>query len=649
MIYVRVSLLGAIVVYAISVSATVIIHNETDRVIYAGVYYYLPVGIAELQTLIVTINQNSQVELEEPLVKVLENRHIIFDDQPLHTPLNYEQFKLLGTVPVRLPGHYYIALKDGRLKGYTLTEWHVINPLVRVRKEITQVMTQPLSQKIKAEQPAVQQNFYKTSPVMVRASGQLHPDELIFRTRRQPVVRRGLEKLLTRSLQGKYVPEICVVMSGGGYRAMLYSAGSLASAQNATLFDTVMYISSLSGSTWALASIMHEYMRGNHAIEKMVYNLMHKATKNIADLTSHEAGLLSDVLLWKAAFAQPLSSLDIFGLLLGNLLFSDYGDMRHRTYLSQQAKVLVNGAVPFPIYTAVPAETTELEKLMYEFTPYEVRSPWGLSIPPYAFGNRFINGIRTKNGEIFAPEQPMSILLGTFGSAYAFTLKRAYQEIEDKTSLIVRAIVETIPKEVGQTRIASADFNNFTMGMSQSIIKNNKIMQMADAGLGVTGGLPFQPVSGVGGRRKADIYIIIDMSEDIENGKDLQKIAQYMTLHGLKFPRIASYQGLERTMISVFNDPTDKDVPTVIYMPRTKEQAVWEKYKMNPAYLQYNSLETFSMEACITKEKADCTSTNLQYDLELARNLVQLGAFNMQASMEAIKKAINECIDRKSR
>ncbi len=649
MLYYMMSILVSCSMLFGSLWATVIIHNETDRTIYAGVYYYSPRGTAELKTPLVTIPASKEASVEEPVIQLSNDRYLIFDDQVLPSALTYEQFKTLGTVHVRLPGHYYIAIKDGRIKGYTLTEWHVVRPLVRARKEVTKLVTQPISLKIKQEQPAVQDNPYKTTPVIARTQTQLHPEEIAYRAKRQPIVRRGLEKLLGRSLEGKYIPEISVVTSGGGYRAMLYSAGSLAAAQNTGLLDTVMYIASLSGSTWSLAYIMHEYMRGKTSIEQMAHQLVQKSIKSLADLTAREVGLVSDVLLWKKAFAQPMSSVDLYGLLLGNILFSEYGDMRHRTFLSEQARVVANGSLPFPIYTAVPAETTELEKVMYEFTPFEVYAPWGISIPPYAFGNRFINGERTKSGALFAPEQPMSILLGVFGSAYAISLQRAYQEVEAKMVAEVRAIVDDVPKEVGQTRVASADFHNFTMGMNKSVLKNKKIMLMADAGLGVTGGLPFQPVSGKDGRRKADIYIIIDISEDITHAPDLKKIAHYMKTHNLKFPSIATYQGLDRTTVSVFSDPKNSSVPTVIYMPRNKEQLIWDKYKTNPAYAMYKELEQFSMDVCIKKQQAKgCTSLNLQYELDLARGVSQLGAFNMQASMDVIKQAINECIDRKS-
>ena len=245
MLYSIMSLLLSCCMCVFSISATVTIHNETDRAIHTGVYYYLPDGTAELTTPLVAIESVALAELQEPVVSLLNNRFIMFDDKAFDPLLSYEEFKTLGSVRLRLPGHYYIAMKDGRIKGYTLTEWHVVRPFVRTRKEVTKVVTQPLSLKIKSEQIAVQDNPYKTNHVTVRTQTQLHPDELAYRAKRKPVVRRGLEKLLGRSLEGKYIPEIAVVTSGGGHRAMLYSAGSLAAAQNTGILDTVMYISSL--------------------------------------------------------------------------------------------------------------------------------------------------------------------------------------------------------------------------------------------------------------------------------------------------------------------------------------------------------------------------------------------------------------------
>jgi predicted acylesterase/phospholipase RssA len=498
--------------------------------------------------------------------------------------------------------------------------------------------------KIKKDQKSVQANPYKETPVTVRVAKTLNPDEIAYRRQRFPKVQKALEKLLDRPLAGKKIPEIAVVLSGGGYRSMLYCSGFLTAADEEGLFDTLMYQVSLSGSTWGVAYLTQEYLKGK-SVKVASDNLPAKIEKHLADTTPQELQYITDALLVKAAFQQPITTVDLFGLLLGNRLFNHYGDKRHQVYLSDQKDAIARGSWPFPIYTCVPAETTRLEKIAYEFTPVEVWAPWGMSVPPYAFGNRFENGVRQKNGDLFAPEQPMGILLGTFGSAYAFTLKRAYVDIEKKLGSILQPIISQLPKSFGQKRVASSDYLNFTAGISGSPIKNNRMMTMADGGLGISN-LPIQPVSGDDNRRKQDIYIFVDVSETTNDASEMKKVADYMQSKGHKFPQIDNFKGIDRTTINVFesDDPT---VPTVIYMPRFKELTVWEENKTKLTFRRYIPfLENFDIDRCVAQE--GCASFDLQYKKETALKVQKLGEFNVHASIEVIKQAINNKIDRMS-
>src|SRR5229473_1244104 len=70
---------------------------------------------------------------------------------------------------------------------------------------------------------------------------------------RLPIVKAALEKMLNRSLDNKKIPKIALIGSGGGYRAMFCTTGSLNGAQKIGLLDTITYITALSGSTWAVA------------------------------------------------------------------------------------------------------------------------------------------------------------------------------------------------------------------------------------------------------------------------------------------------------------------------------------------------------------------------------------------------------------
>uniref|UniRef100_A0A9J8A8L1 PLA2c domain-containing protein n=1 Tax=Cyprinus carpio carpio TaxID=630221 RepID=A0A9J8A8L1_CYPCA len=54
------------------------------------------------------------------------------------------------------------------------------------------------------------------------------------------------------------VPNIALLGSGGGQRAMVGLLGSLVQLDKAGLLDCVLYLSRVSGSTWCMASLYQE-------------------------------------------------------------------------------------------------------------------------------------------------------------------------------------------------------------------------------------------------------------------------------------------------------------------------------------------------------------------------------------------------------
>ena len=84
---------------------------------------------------------------------------------------------------------------------------------------------------IKSQEKAIINNPYQNTVATVRIGNQLHPEELAYRAYREPKVKAALESLLGRSLDGKKIPVIAFIGSGGGYRAMLGSTGFMVGAE----------------------------------------------------------------------------------------------------------------------------------------------------------------------------------------------------------------------------------------------------------------------------------------------------------------------------------------------------------------------------------------------------------------------------------
>ncbi|XP_050957834.1 cytosolic phospholipase A2 gamma-like [Labeo rohita] len=91
----------------------------------------------------------------------------------------------------------------------------------------------------------------------VRIKHSLNKKEEEFVARRRNTVLQCLQKFNIHCSQDK-VPNIALLGSGGGQRAMVGLLGSLVELDKAGLLDCILYLSGVSGSTWCMASLYKE-------------------------------------------------------------------------------------------------------------------------------------------------------------------------------------------------------------------------------------------------------------------------------------------------------------------------------------------------------------------------------------------------------
>ena len=627
------------VVIASSVSqllATVTVYNTTDSWIFAGVYYYEDRQDAELQSDMIIIAPHGTGKLQEPSISWAKDRYLIFDTISLKSVIPYLEFAAIGSKRVRFAGDYYVVEKDGRLKGYSWLEYTIIKPTQSTVKSTVSFIIDPITLRIIQNNPAFSENVYQTIPARVRIGNELVREERLYLKKRLPKVQSALEKLLDRPLTDAYIPKIALIGSGGGYRAMLCTTGSLVGADAIGLLDATTYITALSGSTWAVGP----WMAGGLSIAQFKQELIGTIHTGISSVTPAEMGLISDALLVKAVQGQTLTLVDLYGALLANRLLRNFGDRRHLVCLSQQVEWIKHGDRPFPIYTAVDGRASVVKAPpWYELTPYEVGSPWlGLYVPTWGFGRKFINGTSVD----FAPEQDFGFLLGIFGSAFALSLSDAWKELEAEVeNKMVRAIIELLIEPVHDKRASWGAVHNFSAGMMASKIKNDRNMRLVDAGLAYN--LPYAPVSGDRPERIADIMIFLDASKEVVGGKQLRNVEAYARQYGRKFP-IIDYEGIDERVISVFKDATDSSVPVVIYMPRINDANLLSSYNDAPGFkIPQGYRADFNVETCVQDEF--CGTSNFVYSAEQAYQLTAVTEFNMCASKQVMVDAINWVIE----
>ncbi len=498
---------------------------------------------------------------------------------------------------------------------------------------------------IKTQEKSIIDNPYQDTIATVRIGNNLNPEENAYRIYREPKVKAALERLLGRSLDGKKIPVISFVGSGGGYRAMLCTTGSMVGAEKIGLLDVTTYITALSGSTWALGPWM---MTGWSWADFRIY-LEGIVVRNIFQIGTDVVRNIADVCATKLAFDQSVTTVDLFGALLANRLLDGFGEDRQLLYLSQQTQRVQDGNWPYPIYTATDGSEQVVQNAhWYEFTPHEVGSAaFGVYVPTWAYGRAFYGG-----GSLdFAPEQTLGFILGTCGSAYALHIGFAWDAlVENLSNMVLKQLMdEYVIAPLRGKRVFWAEVNNFMKGIpnianAYSNLQTRDTLKLVDAGL--TFNLPYPPVSGERAERKADVLIMLDASAGIIP-EELKKVEQYARNHKLKFP-VIDYTDLNKKTFAVFKNEKDETVPVVIYMPRITDAQLWQEHKIKPEMSAYNNLEGFNLETCTNESGQVCNTLNFEYTEKQAQQVMNQTEFNMVANKDNIIEVLNWVIDRQA-
>jgi phospholipase A2 len=509
--------------------------------------------------------------------------------------------------------------------------------LAQARQEIGTVIgvvSPSIGNALSGEPRAITNNPYKDQVAYVRQGTGISLGEKEYLKNRLPIVKASLEKLLKRQLQNDQIPNIVMIHSGGGYRAMHCTTGSLYGAKKIGLLDATTYQTGLSGSTWAIAPWISTGM----PLKKFKQYIIDCASQSFTDPTDAEELLIFEAARVKSTYGQPKTPVDLYGDLLGNRLLSAAGDDRHMIYLSEQAKKIQNGKLPYPIYTAIDGDENIVEnQTWYEFTPHEIGNPIdNVYVPTWGYGRKFKEGKSVDN----APEKNLSYHMGTWGSAFGASIKTVEKETAKTIGHweCVEKLLEPIEGERPLEFYALIASYAYKMNTGKAEPKTKKFV---DAGLDFN--LPVSPISGLCPERKADVMIICDASAGTI-GNELRKTAEYMKKHNLPFPQI-NLENIDKKTISVFKDKTDPNVPVVIYLPRISDQQLWENNKSNPQFAHYN-LSGFDLE--YETNHASAETIHFQYNPPKALQIIEQTEFNMRVNEAKIIKALNFAVNRKN-
>ncbi|XP_067264370.1 cytosolic phospholipase A2 gamma-like [Chanodichthys erythropterus] len=277
-------------------------------------------------------------------------------------------------------------------------------------------------------QTGAQETF---SIVEVRIEHSLNKGEKEFVVKRRKAVQESLMKLNIQCSQNE-VPNIALLGSGGGQRAMVGLLGSLVQLQKTGLLDCVLYLSGVSGSTWCMASLYQE-PNWSTDIETVKNNIIERLkgpgvswidTISILLKYYNEKDHFSFTDIWAAMFVTTILK-----------------EVNKQTLTNQK---LQHEKDPFPIYTVIDKKCKQSKDgdPWFEFTPYEAGySLTGAFVETSSFGSKFENGCKIKH----QPEIDMLYLQALCGSAIADgyeNLKFFWTRVKDSLSYLKPMLTE---------------------------------------------------------------------------------------------------------------------------------------------------------------------------------------------------------------
>jgi len=403
------------------------------------------------------------------------------------------------------------------------------------------------------------------------------------------------------------------------------------------LLNKITYISSLSGSAWAINSwLANKYKK--ISLNKLKNNFREVTQKNLYDF--YRVDKVFAKYLEKLILARNYNPISLWGLLLADKVLSHVGEKKFNIKLSDQAyRLKINSKnldqEIMPIYNAVSPEFKNNTFTKYnwlEFTPHEISNlNTNTHIPTWSLGRKFSLG----KSQDFTPELNLDYLLGIFGSAFEINIHELNNLIKNNSNLNLLNFITSklINLDLGQTRLYPAKINNFeyrlNINKKNNVNYKNQTIDLLDAGIDFNLPLPalLNPA------RNIDLIFIIDCSSNLPDISELKKALFWAKInHNLDYEITENLWSDRETnklknIAIIKNNNKNLKAPEIVYLPM-----------INSVYRIISGL--FPK---LSLESGECQTTNFCYSKKTFSKLSKLAEINITKNR---KKIINLILDK---
>ncbi|KAH0323608.1 lysophospholipase, partial [Aureobasidium melanogenum] len=442
------------------------------------------------------------------------------------------------------------------------------------------------------------------STPLVRTANSLGSGEAAYIAARKPQADTALAAWLQKTdsaFATTNLPTVGLVLSGGGYRALLSGAGLIqgldardSDLSTSGLYQALTYETSLSGGAWFSTSWTGlnwptvSYLRDNLWSEAFADSLLVPA--RLLSALAY-ADIVKDIVDKAKAGFQP-TLIDVWGRLLSYQLLSTNsqdiptdGDVTKTFSSVVTSSNFTSHAVPFPIITARGVNNFDGECFplsngtQYEFTPYEFGS-WDSNINAFTqtayLGSKLTNGVPTVSGQCIKNYDNIGYVAGTSSGLFnqlVSSCGAVPAAVNNTQSLIqtLEAIVLNAHSPVERDLWAPYP-NPFYKYPASTLTNAQTEIELVDGGEG-NSAMPFWPL--IQPERNVDVIIAADngadTSDQFPSGTAIVSAyeqAQAQNLTRMPFvPTLDVFLSAGLNKHAVFFGCDTPDTATVVYLP----------------------------------------------------------------------------------